>query len=254
VTTIGVRARRMLDTTTAWIDHEAVERSLPPVVARVVFLMPIVLAAGVAMTIPWRSLYLAIVDEDGILEWLQVVILLGIAVCAVMVAFRLLTDGHRLLGGAYVLATVVALFIAGEEISWGQRILGWVTPEELAELNQQGETNIHNIGITLRLFNLGLMAASAAAVILPIVYRRRAGTRPMTLTEMALIPPLFVAPGFVVAFLYRLIRFTLVPEGRLVVTHYQEVTELTFYVSTFIFIALVARRARRIAPAAADIP
>lgn len=37
-------------------------------------------------------------------------------------------------------------FVAfGEEISWGQRIFGWSTPEALAEVNYQQETNIHNL-------------------------------------------------------------------------------------------------------------
>jgi hypothetical protein len=249
MTTIVVRVRRLLVDAGAWIDHEARERDLAPMVARVVFLFPFVLTVGVALTIPWRSLYLALVDEDRIIEWLQVALLLGIAVCAVVVAVRLLTAGHRRLGVVYVLAVVATVFIIGEEISWGQRIFGWATPDELAELNRQGETNIHNIGITLMVFNLLLMAAAAVAVVLPVAYRRRSGTRAMTFAEMALIPPLFVAPGFVIAFTYRLIRITLVPEGRLVVTHFQEVAELTFYLSTFVFVALVARRGRRPVPA-----
>ena len=39
-----------------------------------------------------------------------------------------------------------AFFIcAGEEISWGQRIFGWDTPDAIEELNAQGETNLHNL-------------------------------------------------------------------------------------------------------------
>jgi hypothetical protein len=34
---------------------------------------------------------------------------------------------------------------AGEEISWGQRLIGWQTPEWLASENAQGETNLHNL-------------------------------------------------------------------------------------------------------------
>jgi hypothetical protein len=32
-----------------------------------------------------------------------------------------------------------------EEISWGQRIIGWETPDFLEEINLQDETNIHNL-------------------------------------------------------------------------------------------------------------
>jgi len=36
-------------------------------------------------------------------------------------------------------------FIAGEEISWGQRLLKFDTPEELKEVNYQDEFTLHNI-------------------------------------------------------------------------------------------------------------
>ncbi len=42
-------------------------------------------------------------------------------------------------------AGVVFLFAAGEEISWGQRILGFKTPESLEQINDQNEFNLHNI-------------------------------------------------------------------------------------------------------------
>jgi len=35
--------------------------------------------------------------------------------------------------------------VAMEEISWGQRIIGWSTPASLAEFNYQNETNLHNV-------------------------------------------------------------------------------------------------------------
>ena len=37
------------------------------------------------------------------------------------------------------------LFGAGEEISWGQRILGFQTPEPLSQVNRQEEFNLHNL-------------------------------------------------------------------------------------------------------------
>jgi len=42
----------------------------------------------------------------------------------------------------------VSFFVGfGEEISWGQRIFGFQTPELLHELNAQQEFNIHNLWI-----------------------------------------------------------------------------------------------------------
>jgi len=45
----------------------------------------------------------------------------------------------------YLGLAVLFLFGAGEEISWGQRILGFQTPEPLSEVNRQEEFNLHNL-------------------------------------------------------------------------------------------------------------
>lgn len=36
------------------------------------------------------------------------------------------------------------IYFLGEEISWGQHLIGWSTPESWMEINDQGETNLHN--------------------------------------------------------------------------------------------------------------
>lgn len=70
--------------------------------------------------------------------------------------------------------TLLFLFGAGEEISWGQRILNIKTPESLAALNMQDEINLHNLLVIddrffnpHRLFNIFWFGFT---VILPLVY------------------------------------------------------------------------------------
>jgi len=43
------------------------------------------------------------------------------------------------------LVTAACIYFAGEEISWGQQLFGWQSPEIMQEINDQQETNIHNI-------------------------------------------------------------------------------------------------------------
>jgi len=43
-----------------------------------------------------------------------------------------------------LLVTLACIYIAGEEISWGQQLVGWGTPEWVKEVNDQRETNLHN--------------------------------------------------------------------------------------------------------------
>lgn len=53
---------------------------------------------------------------------------------------------HNWLGGALSILICLVLFVmAGEELSWGQRIFGWATPEAISKINAQNETNLHNM-------------------------------------------------------------------------------------------------------------
>lgn len=53
---------------------------------------------------------------------------------------------HNWLGGALSILICLILFVmAGEELSWGQRIFGWATPEVISKVNAQNETNLHNM-------------------------------------------------------------------------------------------------------------
>ena len=47
--------------------------------------------------------------------------------------------------GVYILGGMAMVFAAGEEISWGQRLFGFATPDFLMPLNESKEFNVHNI-------------------------------------------------------------------------------------------------------------
>ena len=80
--------------------------------------------------------------EDGWIENLTagVFLLAGIALFAAALAARRVFPRC-----AYVIGGVALAFLVGEEISWGQRVIGFETPGFLAGLNNQGEFNIHNL-------------------------------------------------------------------------------------------------------------
>ena len=53
---------------------------------------------------------------------------------------------HHRLVFLYILGVGLFYIVcAGEEISWGQRVFGWETSEAFAAINEQQETNLHNI-------------------------------------------------------------------------------------------------------------
>lgn len=51
--------------------------------------------------------------------------------------------------GALVVLSLVLFVMAGEEISWGQRIFQWQTEGYFSAHNVQGETNLHNLATQL---------------------------------------------------------------------------------------------------------
>jgi hypothetical protein len=87
--------------------------------------------------------------EDRLIEYLTAVFL---AVSGVLFirssafSLREKTFQYRKLRTVmFVLAGLVFLVAAGEEVSWGQRIFKFETPETLVALNDQNEFNFHNI-------------------------------------------------------------------------------------------------------------
>ena len=104
----------------------------------------------VAINYKRPGLYKQLVIEDGVVEWATVVVyvmaaVLGMGLCRRLVARR--SYGWASLYGVMSLAFV---FIALEEISWGQRIFGVATPEYFQQRNVQGEIGFHNM-TTMRL-------------------------------------------------------------------------------------------------------
>jgi hypothetical protein len=123
------------------------------------------------------------VQEDGIVEWLTVLgLILG---CIVCVRRFLQLIKHRT---AWFLIVTIGLglllfFAAGEEISWGQRILGIKSSEFFKEKNSQGETNLHNLVVGGKklnkiIFSIGLtIAMGIYLLVFPVLYRYHNGTK-----------------------------------------------------------------------------
>jgi hypothetical protein len=87
-----------------------------------------------------------LLDENGPVENLTFLS----AFAAVIVALRTARDAARrrlspLVWGFYLVFALGMLFIAGEEIAWGQQYFSFETPASWKAMNAQGETTIHNL-------------------------------------------------------------------------------------------------------------
>lgn len=82
-------------------------------------------------------------SENGTHELLQTAIIFTAFLIASRTLFSL--KGRSLWLIIWItLAAICSLYVTGEEISWGQHILNWSTPENWQTINDQGETNLHN--------------------------------------------------------------------------------------------------------------
>lgn len=155
----------------------------------------------------------------------------------------------------FFLLLAMMMFVGfGEEISWGQRIFGFSTPDSLAEINVQTEFNLHNIDMfsstgfnykpkmgfaklltvnfLYKLFWLGY------CVLLPIAYLC---IRPVYLLSQKLrlpIPPLLI--GFFFPFNWIIFRMSysfLLPANK-TFQYYDTIGEIRECLSAFIFMVL----------------
>ena len=82
-------------------------------------------------------------SEDGPLEWLQFFEYVISSVLALIIYLR--QKGKKQIKSLiWLLIALLSFLIAGEEISWGERITG-IGIATISDLNVQGETNFHNL-------------------------------------------------------------------------------------------------------------
>lgn len=99
--------------------------------------------AALAILDPAR--YEDFIVEDGVVEYLTAGFFAAAAALSLVGLLRL---PSRAVAArvVYAGATLFLFVCMGEEISWGQRLFGFASPETVATLNKQGEANLHDIG------------------------------------------------------------------------------------------------------------
>lgn len=107
------------------------------------------------------------------------------------------SDGLRSKKRYFYLFFAVLFFIGfGEEISWGQRLMEWETPQLLQEINKQKETNFHN----LEFFGKGIFRPDvwffmfwfSYCLILPLVNKYSLKIRKLSSHFELPVPPLWI--------------------------------------------------------------
>jgi hypothetical protein len=221
---------------------EATEWSIDPRAARVLLVGPLLAALALAALLPFKGPFLWLVKEDSLIEWLQFVALVVAFFMFVRLAILQFRLGRRAVGFLFIGVAAVVFVVAGEEISWGQRIFGFVTPAALEAVNHQGETNIHNIGLIQRVFNFAELAVGLYGVAASLIWT--SGRLPPSVRasdRFLFVPPIFLLTFFLLPLAYRLGRLVLLPDAGQRITEYGELPELALYAGGMLFAILAVR-------------
>lgn len=81
-------------------------------------------------------------EPYGILEFTHALFPFLAFLIGIRLLFRKSVRARPLVFTFTLFAVLACLFLAGEEVSWGQHFFHWMTPE--AWVNRQNETNLHN--------------------------------------------------------------------------------------------------------------
>jgi glucan phosphoethanolaminetransferase (alkaline phosphatase superfamily) len=142
----------------------------------------------------------SLMSENGpveLLQWVIIVLALGVAAATLI---RIDPRRFPWIFAWVLIATLACFYVAGEEVSWGQHFLNWNTPAYWQAINDQHETNLHNVSSWLdqkpRL--ILLIGIITGGLLFPLLNRCRPGMLP---ERFALIYPpgnLFLVAALVV--------------------------------------------------------
>lgn len=242
----------------ALVEESAREWGISPRAAWLIFWLPIVGGAAVLLSYINRPLYRFVTMEDGPIEWAQFTFYALTTIASAGIALKRWRAGHLWQALLFAGFAFLNFFVAGEEIAWGQRIFGIETPDGLREINAQGETTVHNIGIIQDIFNFGMFLMAAYGAVAYVVNKKYRMERIWNQAHHLLVPPAFLASSFLFTFVYKLIRYTVVRDPSFTVTKYAEWAELCLAFGFFLFMwmnnrRLAVRSEAVVAPAAREI-
>lgn len=132
-------------------------------------------------------------SEGGPHEVLEALIIGAAFIVAAATLIRFPVREKPWMAGWIGLAALCCFYVAGEEISWGQHLFHWTTPEFWQGINDQHETNLHNASSWLDqkpriLLEIGVLTGG---IVIPLLRHYRPSLLPQRFA--AIYPPSYLA-------------------------------------------------------------
>jgi hypothetical protein len=227
-----------------YIDCENAWRLPPLAITAIAFLPFLVALSGIVAFLLGKPVYVWYTREDGPVETMQVLIWVILLVTCILVVRQLWRTGNKGMALLYTCVCVGAIFVIGEEISWGQRIFSWQTPLALEEMNRQGETNLHNLFAFGDFFKWMQLLIGIYGTFLPfVVVLIKVPERYRKLTSM-IVPHYLLVPYFFLLMSWRVIHNLTPLTQSLTFTSdkYTEIIELIMVLGLWLFMVYQTRQ------------
>jgi hypothetical protein len=207
-----------------------------------VFSFPLVYLAVMFGLRSWASeTYWQIIEEDHLLETLQVITYFLASIIAAYITLRLRSMGSKLPALVFLGFCVMLLGVALEEISWGQRFLGFSTPEAIRRRNVQEEIILHNMYVFKGVLNSAWAVVGFSLAFAWLVPRYILGKRWRWMTRVVPDPSLmmyFLPVGIFYLYMDQTLKTGSVPVLK---WYEQEVVETLIAVGLLLFTSFKAR-------------
>lgn len=144
-----------------------------------------------------------------------------------------------------LVSAIGLLFVAGEEISWGQRLLGLETPDSLMRENQQQELNLHNHSSVFIYVYYGYLALGIYGCVSWILRYVPLKIKKFKLEDIfrPVLSRWYLFPYFLVMVVYILWRYTSL-DGSF--DRWEETAELFMSFGVFLIFLISYREIRRV--------
>jgi hypothetical protein len=178
-------------------------------------------------------------SEGSVAEWFTFLIFMVASPIALACGRASWRKRERLRAGHHMLYGLGCLVVALEEMSWGQMVFNWPTPELLNQHNAQHETSLHNLHLLQDHLWSGTALVFAAALALGLL--RQVLERIGRLRPHSLLADLLPGPELLPCLLFAVAIYIPVAIEKgglnlpLLITRDQEVAELAFGLGCLIY-------------------